>query len=513
MRDSVCRKIILSLLDCKSKSAQVISENTGEALESVEAQLTRLVSDNICEVVSDDEISKWTVRKDIETFAQLVQKFISSDGPSKDEKGQFVTSVFYLNRIDLKLVDFVIERFHLDLVYRTEDDKEGLRRILLASPSGVAFALHSTPQDFDELWSIQIQLNPSDPTRESCAQFAGTYLHTNLMSMLLNDLNRTTYRHLYARLQLLAAKNYTNLSLATADEKFLDVSSSAHFTLNLLNAGQLDTNANPNNIFHDAFAFFHLGAFQTSLEKFDMGFNEAQDPIQKAIALNYKGWAYINLKQYQKAIECFETGIEFDSESTVPILRAHKQVAEEYLARATYADNLTQPTRIRFVLDQPMAFEETLFYEFKLIKEDSRNPVSPITNAADEYAVAFLNGQGGRVFWGIRNSDRITVGVPLDEQQKDKIRTHVSQKLWSIRPPIVDDDWHFEFHNIYDLHGQSIENLWVVELVIAPPQEVNVFYTNSGALFVKTDGGKQKLLGPQVTEFIRNRFESDTETH
>ena len=126
--------------------------------------------------------------------------------------------------------------------------------------------------------------------------------------MLLNDLKRATYRHRYAQLQLLAVKNSTNLSLATADEKFLDLSSSTHFTFDLLGAGQFVTNANPNSIFHDAFAFFHLGAFQTSLEKLDMGFNEAQDPLQKAIARNYKGWAYINLKQYQKAIQCFETG-------------------------------------------------------------------------------------------------------------------------------------------------------------------------------------------------------------
>ena len=101
--------------------------------------------------------------------------------------------------------------------------------------------------------------------------------------------------------------------------------------------------------------------------------------------------------------------------------------------------------------------------------------------------------------------------MTLNDRERNEARTQVSQKLWSIRPPIVDGDWHFEFHNVYDLQGQTIENLWVVELVIAPPQEKNVFYTNSGDLFVKTDGGKQKLLGPQVTEFIRNRFESETD--
>lgn len=516
MKKSICRKIVLCLLDCVPKSAQEIAENIGTPLETVEAHLTRLASENISEAVGDDEIGKWTVRKDIETFAQLVQVFISSDEPSEDEKSQFVTSALYLKRIDLELVDFIIERFHLDLIYRTDDEKEGLRRLLLVSPSGVCFALHSNTQIFDELRSSQNQLDSSHSTREWFAQIVCSQFQTNLVDTLIDDMKGTTYGFLYAGLQLRAAKISTNVSLATPNGKFLDASGGGGFALGRMmdeiGAGQLVSNVNPMSFSHEGLALFHLGEFQNALENFDKAFNGVQESIPKALVLNYKGWALLNLKQYQKAIQCFEAGIEIDSDGEIPILRENRQVAEEYLARATDADNLTQPTGIRFVLDQPIAFEETLFYEFKTIKENSNNPVSPITNTADEYAVAFLNGKGGRVFWGIRNSDRITIGVPLDELQRDEIRTQVSQKLWSIRPPIVDEDWHFEFHNIYDLQGQTMENLWVVELVIAPPREINVFYTNSGDLFVKTDGGKQKLLGPQVTEFIRNRFESEAET-
>ena len=57
-----------------------------------------------------------------------------------------------------------------------------------------------------------------------------------------------------------------------------------------------------------------------------------------------------------------------------------------------------------------------------------------------------------------------------------------------------------------------VEDLWVVELVVPPPQERNVFYTGGGSLYVKTDGGKKKLIGPEVTEFIRNFLQSETET-
>ena len=92
------------------------------------------------------------------------------------------------------------------------------------------------------------------------------------------------------------------------------------------------------------------------------------------------------------------------------------------------------------------------------------------------------------------------------------MRRKVSEKLWGIRPPISDEDWDLEFHNVYDLQGNTAEDLWIVELVISPQQGKEVFYTNSGELFVKTPGGKQKLLGPQVTEFIRGRLQDDTET-
>ena len=46
-----------------------------------------------------------------------------------------------------------------------------------------------------------------------------------------------------------------------------------------------------------------------------------------------------------------------------------------------------------------MPFEETRFYEFKEIK--GGKPADSITNTADEYAVAFFNREGGRIFWGI----------------------------------------------------------------------------------------------------------------
>ena len=236
-----------------------------------------------------------------------------------------------------------------------------------------------------------------------------------------------------------------------------------------------------------------------------------QNPTQRATCIEQQGGGFFSgSNNIKKQLNVLKKVLHLIQDSEIPLLRENKQVAEEYLARATDADNLTAPTQIRFVQGQPVPFEETLFYEFKEIK--GGNPVRSITNDSDEYAVAFLNREGGRIFWGIRDRDRITIGVILNEQQRNETRTKVSEKLGAIQPSISVEDWQLEFHKVYDLQGGIVEDLWVIELVIPPPQERDVFYTGSSDLFVKTEGGRQKLRGQQITEFILRHLQNDTET-
>ena len=516
MENLIRKKIVLSLLDNDSKSANEIANEIGESLPTVEEQLTTLVSENICEKVNQDEIDQYVVRKDVETFAQLVKEFLSDKEEHKEQIEQFITSGYYFNRIDDELVDYVLKRFYLDSLYQTDRDIEGTQRILHASPSALHFALHSDTTFFEESWTHLNQLDSPDENWDTdrLIKLHISMFEIPLSEKLYHDIHVSVYNSLYNKLGIRATVHRTQVSLATLHGKYIETDTigniSSYRAAEVSGAGQLIAHVDPMVSCDDGIAYFHLGEFRLALELFDKAIGTVQKPILKAKVLNNKGWVFLNFKQYQKAIECFDEGIEFDTEDEISLLRENKQVAEEYLAIATDADNLTQPTQIRFVLDQPVPFEETRFYEFKEIK--GGKPADSITNTADEYAVAFLNLEGGRIFWGVRDSDRITVGVSLDERQRDNVRRKVSEKLWGIRPPISDEDWDLEFHQVYELQGNTTVDLWVVELVISPQQEKQVFYTNSGELYVKTPGGKQKLLGQQVTEFILNRMRDDTET-
>ena len=329
--------------------------------------------------------------------------------------------------------------------------------------------------------------------------------------MLIADMKVLDYGALHAQLQLQVAQETTHVSLATPTEKFVEVFNGGSFSLvrsmEEVKAGQLLSVANPITFSNQGLALIHLGDFQSAIQEFDKALNGIEDSLQKAVILNNKGWAHLILKQYQKAIECFEEGITLDPEGEFAPLRENKRVAEEHLTKAADTHNFNQPTQARFHHGQPVSFEETRFYEFKEVS--SKNPVSSIENTADQYAVSFLNREGGRLFWGIRDSDRFTVGVTLDDQARNKTRRQVSQKLCKIQPPISVEHWRMEFHAVHNLRGQAIPNLWVIELAVFPPQEKKVFYTGGGEVFVKTEGGKQKLQGPALTEFIQTHLEND----
>ncbi len=515
MKNLIRKKVILCLLDSAPKSADEIAGEIGESSVTVADQLTALVSESICEEVSPDKVSQYVVRKDIETFAQLVKEFLSNVEEHKQETEHFITSEHYFSRIDNQLVNYVVRRFYLNSFYEDGEDKEGLRRALLASPSALIFALHSDTTIFRELRSSQNRLSASDSTRDMFTEISRLQFQTPVLEKLAADMSVLTYASLHAKLELQAVKISIQVGLATSREKYVEAMGGKSFSLGTvergLSAGQLISPVDPMTFSYDGLAWLHLEEFQAALEYFDKALNAVQDPIHKATVLNHKGVAFIWLKQYQKAIECFEESIVFDSNGEIPLLRQNKQIAKEYLARATDADNLTQPTQIRFVQGSPVPFEETLFYEFKEIKEGN-NPVPPIIKHSNEYAVAFLNREGGRIFWGIRDRDRITTGVILNEQRRNETRTKVSEKLGAIQPSISPADWQLKFHNVYDLQGEIVEDLWVIELVIPPPQERDVFYTGSSDLFVKTEGGRQKLRGQQITEFILRRLQNDRET-
>lgn len=161
-----------------------------------------------------------------------------------------------------------------------------------------------------------------------------------------------------------------------------------------------------------------------------------------------------------------------------------------------------------FIRNTQMWDEERMQCEFKEVK--AANPVKAIENQIDEYVVAYLNADlVGSVYFGIRNEDRMIVGVHLVARQRDELQQMVSNKLLSIQPPISPDVFQLIWHPIQadEVSSDPIPDLFVVEVRVSRLRVRElVYYTAGGELIVKTDGGKKTLKGPEMTNFIIDQY-------
>ena len=88
----------------------------------------------------------------------------------------------------------------------------------------------------------------------------------------------------------------------------------------------------------------------------------------------------------------------------------------------------------KFTLNERIPCEETQRLEFKEVT--SKNPVRTITDTVEDYIVAFLNGEGGRILWGIRDEGAEVIGVLLNASARDEVRKSVPAKIHAIQPAV-----------------------------------------------------------------------------
>lgn len=181
-------------------------------------------------------------------------------------------------------------------------------------------------------------------------------------------------------------------------------------------------------------------------------------------------------------------------------LRSHTNLALSYLSAA----GITELGN-RYVKDKPVRSEEDRNCEFKEVR--GNDPVRQIKNTADEYVVSFLNsGEGGHILWGIRDADRVVVGVPLTYVQRDKLRLDLVSKLNEIQPRIDPTKYRVSLHPVIGSDNSLEADLFVIEVHVPAQECYEPYYTGGHECFVRVDGCKKKLGGPALTDWIKEKL-------
>jgi hypothetical protein len=145
------------------------------------------------------------------------------------------------------------------------------------------------------------------------------------------------------------------------------------------------------------------------------------------------------------------------------------------------------PEGEQFVLGLGAFEDEGLHTEYKDVSK------TQIANEACEYAVAYLNQAGGRVLFGIRDSDQTVVGINAISSERDRIKRAVEHKLSQTVPGLsaVEHYW-LEFHVVIDEAGNVIQDLHVFEVEINEDGS-KTYQTAGGKIYVKNFSGRQRI--------------------
>ena len=225
---------------------------------------------------------------------------------------------------------------------------------------------------------------------------------------------------------------------------------------------------------------------------------QVDEPDQ--VRFNFPDIAELNPQASPETRQIIRKTLSVDLNSRYQSAQEMHDALEEALSQY----NAPPATAVRYVLDQTVAVEETRYHEFKEVK--GLNPVRSIRKIVDEYVVAFLNREGGRIYWGIRDEDRIVVGVQLNFRQRDEVRRAITDQICRIQPALAPSSYQINFHEVHR-EGQPLPDLFVVEVVVPRTQTNLLYFTGANEVFVKTDAGKKKLSGLELQDEIVRRLE------
>lgn len=113
----------------------------------------------------------------------------------------------------------------------------------------------------------------------------------------------------------------------------------------------------------------------------------------------------------------------------------------------------------RFIFGKKVEMIEDYDYEFKEIR--GGNPVNSINSTISEYAASFLNGKGGRIYYGI-SDDRVVKGVIVTPERTDEINRIIYSNLSNIQPAVSPDYYEIIYHPVGSEDGTEINELFII---------------------------------------------------
>jgi hypothetical protein len=164
---------------------------------------------------------------------------------------------------------------------------------------------------------------------------------------------------------------------------------------------------------------------------------------------------------------------------------------------------LQNEARLKFIINQEVQFFEDRYNEFKECRGRSFD-VTYACNLLSSYVSAFLNTEGGTIFYGISDSGFVS-GVRMMRRTRDLFTQSFDGILNKFRPAIGPDLYSVLFNQVHGKDGLVMNELYVIEVRVKQGDKKKIYYTHKEEAYIKRDSSVNILKGPALVEFARGK--------
>ncbi|KAL0230027.1 hypothetical protein PCE1_003591 [Barthelona sp. PCE] len=154
-----------------------------------------------------------------------------------------------------------------------------------------------------------------------------------------------------------------------------------------------------------------------------------------------------------------------------------------------------------FIYGSRIDVEEDKHHEFKAV-QNTRKLRATVSKLANHYVCAFLNGDGGKIYFGVEDDGNI-LGVPLSIKQRDDVRLAIDGEINRFLPQVDPFLYTTEFVPVIR-HNPKLQTFVVV--ITVRKGTAPIYMTNSfggGSAYIKRDGGIKKATQDFISSRIR----------
>lgn len=154
--------------------------------------------------------------------------------------------------------------------------------------------------------------------------------------------------------------------------------------------------------------------------------------------------------------------------------------------------------------------EELKKYEDRKTEFKSCKGVFRINIAADiiaPYVSAFLNTEGGILFYGIKDSG-VVEGISLSRKERDQFLLALDMNFQKFNPQIMHEEYQITFKQIKDKGFKDIPDLYVIEFRVNKGKKDSVYFTHKNETYIRRDASIILLKGHELIEFYRKKQNS-----